>query len=115
MNTASALKPEELQHALYLVNKNLGDINHKISEKMHIHVEPNYDLRKGGRLAQSEIAKQHNSWALIINTSGTICYAIEPSGLRIGPFTSPHYLKAVVEEHIINYFLNTLREKLPKF
>jgi hypothetical protein len=103
----SDLTPSEMNKALHIVNK-------RVSKTLNIHVEPNFDLRKS-REVQSQVAKEHNSWSLLINKDGTLCYAIEPSGLRIGPFTSPHYLKAVVEEHIINYFINTLREKLPKF
>jgi len=113
MNTAHVLPPEDLKVALRIVNDTLGKKNRIIEQKNNIHVEPNFDLRKG-RMVQAEVAKKHGSWALLINSVGTICYAIDPSGLRIGPFTSPHYLKAVVEEHIINYFLNELRDKLPK-
>jgi len=107
MNTATKLTEEETKIALRIVNSN-------VSKRLHIHVEPNFDLRQS-RHIQAEVAQHHNSWALLINTSGTLCYAIEPTGIRIGPFTSPLYLKSVMEEHIINYFINTLREKLPKF
>lgn len=95
-----------------VINGVMSAINKKRQLQYNISVIPHFDLRQS-REVQTTKAKEHNGWTLFINNSGTLCYGVHPTGIRIGPFTSPEYLKDVVVEHTINYFLNTIRQILP--